>query len=165
MGGDGSGGGGNGGTGGKMNGPLCSDHPITALATWIPTASDQGVAKDLITNLTDGKVTRWSTSKPQAGDEWLQIDFGVAVTLTHVNLQQAQENANDYPRQFAVIVSDTPNNLAGTVRVSGAGVPGVATSINLPGLATGRYLLIKQLGTSLSWWSAEEIEVSCVDPS
>jgi hypothetical protein len=121
------------------------------------------VGKDLISNLTDNKVTRWSTSKPQAGDEWLQIDFGVTVTITHINLQQALENDNDYPRQYAVIVSDVPNNLGGAVRVSGTGKTGVATAINLPALASGRYLLIKQLGTSLSWWSAEEIEVSCDD--
>jgi hypothetical protein len=157
------GGGGNGGSGGKASGPLCSDHPLTGRATWVPTASHSGVGKDLVTYLTDNKITRWSTNRAQMGDEWLQIDFGATVTLTHVNLQQAQENMNDYPRQYAVIVSDEPNNLTGTVRLNGAGVAGVATAMALPVLASGRYLLIRQLGASLSWWSVVELEVSCVD--
>jgi hypothetical protein len=33
----------------------------------------------------------------------------------------------------------------------------------LPSLASGRYLLIKQLGTSLSWWSVQEVEISCAE--
>jgi hypothetical protein len=160
----GGGQGGGGGTGGKPAEPSCDDHPLTALASWVPTASHQGTTKDFVINLIDNKTTRWSTSKTQAGDEWLQIDFGATVSITHVNLQQAQENANDYPRKYSLIVSNTPNDLNGTVRVSGVGVAGVSTSISLPDISTGRYLLIKQTGTSLSWWSAEEIEVSCVDP-
>jgi hypothetical protein len=39
----------------------------------------------------------------------------------------------------------------------------VTTTIVLPGTFAGRYLLVKQLGSSLSWWSVEEIEVSCFD--
>ena len=163
-GGAGQAGGGNGGSGGKpTSGPLCSDHPLTARTTWIPTASHAGVGKDLVTSLTDNKVTRWATNRAQMGDEWIQVDFGATVTLTHINLQQAQENMNDYPRQYAVIVSDKANDLTGTVRLSGAGVAGVSTAIALPNLASGRYLLLKQLGTSLSWWSIVELEVSCVD--
>jgi hypothetical protein len=64
---------------------------------------------------------------------------------------------------YAVVVSDKTKNLTGTVLTNGVGTSGVTTTIVLPEVAVGRYLLIKQLDTSLSWWSVEEIEVSCYD--
>ena len=161
----GGGSGGNGGSGGSVTppGPLCSDHPLTARAMWIASASISNTAAgDTPPNLLDNKITRWTTGKPQSGDEWLQIDFGAVVTLNHVNLQQGTDT-NDYPRGYAVIVSDTAKDLTGTIRVSGSGKSGVSSAILLPALASGRFLLIKQTGSSLAWWSAEEIEVSCAD--
>jgi hypothetical protein len=116
--------------------------------------------------LTDNATTRWTTGKPQSGNEWLQIDFGQVVNLSYVNLQQSAVYSNDYPRQYAVRVSESPLDPAAPsspVLVMGSGTNGVSSVFSLPALATGRYLFIKQLGTSLSWWSAVEIEVSCVD--
>jgi hypothetical protein len=157
----GNGGSAGGGAGGGPSIPLCGDHPLTARATWTATASHP-TSGDMPANLLDGKVTRWSTGKAQSGDEWLQIDFGAAVTFNHVNLQQG-DDTNDYPRNYSVIVSNAAKDLSGTVRGTGSGKSGVSTAILLPALATGRYLLIRQTATSLSWWSAEEIEVSCSD--
>jgi hypothetical protein len=140
----------------------CADHPLSAESEWILTASP-----DYRTNppsaLTDHSVARWSTGKPQTGTEWLQIDFGQTVNLRRINLQQGTANSNDYPRQYAVLVSDTADNLRGTACKSGFGMSGVSTTIVLPEVTSGRYLLIKQTDSSLSWWSAEEIEVSCFD--
>ena len=159
----GSGDSGEGGSGGGEQGPLCNDHPLTTRASWIPSASHDDTGKALVSNVIDNAATRWTTGKPQSGDEWLQLDFTTAVSLNQINLQQSGTNTNDYPRSYTVIVSDTPDDLGGAVRASGAGQAGVSTAITLPDLATGRFLMIKQLGTSLSWWSAVEIEVSCVD--
>jgi hypothetical protein len=160
-----SGTGGSAGTGGGGGGgpsiPVCADHPLTARSSWIASASHP-TSGDVPANLLDGKITRWSTGKAQSGDEWLQVDFGVAVTINHVNLQQG-DDTNDYPRTYSVIVSNTTKDLNGTVRSTGSGKSGVSTAILLPALATGRYLLIKQTASSLSWWSAEELEVSCSD--
>lgn len=150
---------GTGGTGPTV--PVCADHPLSARTSWKATASHP-TSGDLPPNLLDGKITRWSTGKAQSGDEWLQIDFGVAVTINHVNLQQG-DDTNDYPRTYSVIVSNTAKDLSGAVAGTGSGKSGVSTAILLPALATGRYLVIKQTATSLSWWSAEEIEVSCSD--
>jgi F5/8 type C domain len=151
------------GSGGTPSGPLCSDHPLTARSTWVASASVSNTsAGDTPPHLLDGAITRWTTGTPQSGDEWLQIDFGTTVTLNHVNLQQGTDT-NDYPRSYSVIVSDTAKDSSGSVRLSGSGKSGVSTAILLPALASGRYLLIKQTGTSLSWWSAEEIEVGCAD--
>jgi hypothetical protein len=149
------------GGGGGPSIPKCSDHPLTARASWTATASHP-TSGDMPANLLDGKITRWSTGKAQSGDEWLQIDFGATVTINHVNLQQG-DDTNDYPRTYSVIVSNTAKDLGGTARGTGSGKSGVSTAILLPALATGRYLLIKQTATSLSWWSAEEIEISCSD--
>jgi len=51
----------------------------------------------------------------------------------------------------------------GTVRASGTGTSGVTTTITLTAITPGRYLLIKQLGSSLSWWSVAELEMNCSD--
>jgi hypothetical protein len=163
SGGGAGGNGGNAGAGGGTTAPKCSDHPLGPRSGWTATASHSDTKNSgLPANLLDNAITRWSTGKAQSGDEWLQIDFGASVTINHVNLQQG-DDTNDYPRAYSVIVSDIPKNLAGVVQVTGSGKSGVSTAILLPALATGRYLLIKQTGSSLSWWSAEEIEVSCAD--
>lgn len=155
---------GSGGTaGGAVVVPSCSDHPITAKSNWVPLASHQATSvSSPYTNLIDGTMARWATGKAQSGDEWLQIDFGATVNIRGINLQQGTY-ANDYPRSYAVIVSNTDKDLNGTVRASGAGTSGVTTTITLPKFYAGRYLLIKQLGSSLSWWSVVELEASCSD--
>ena len=151
------------GSGGSIATPLCADHPITAKATWVASASHQSTTpKNLPSALTDNTTARWSSGKPQSGDEWLQVDFGATVNLRGINLQQGSDT-NDYPRSYAVYVSDTNGDLSGIVRASGVGTSGVTTTILLPKIFSGQYLLIKQLGSSLSWWSVAEIEVSCVD--
>ena len=101
-------------------------------------------------------------AKAQSGDEWLQVDFGATVTFNHVNLQQG-DYTNDYPRTYSVIASNTAKDLSGSVVATGSGKTGTSTAILLPKLASGRYLLLEQSGTSLSWWSVEEVEVSCAD--
>ena len=70
-------------------------------------------------------------------------------------------DSNDYPRSYAVYLSNDDRDLTGSPSATGAGTNGVSTGIVLPQLVSGRYLLIKQLGMSLSWWSVDEIEVSC----
>jgi hypothetical protein len=156
-------GGGTGGVGGTPDGPICSEHAITAKSTWVASASSHQNGSPA-SNLTDNTSARWSTGKPQSGDEWLQIDFGQTVYVRRVNLQQGAD-ANDYPRMYTLSVSDVDNNLTGSALASGVGSSGVTTTIELPKPFAGRYLLIKQLGSSLSWWSVEEIEVVCFDGS
>jgi hypothetical protein len=159
-----SGTGGNGGSGGTpTTTPTCGDHPLSPVGSWSASASHDNSGANPASNMLDGKTTRWTTGKAQTADEWLQIDFGKAVSLSNVNLQQGNVDTNDYPRGYSVIVSDTNKNLNGTPSVSGMGKTGASTAIALPKLATGRYLLVKQTGSSLSWWSMNEIEVSCSD--
>ena len=158
-----SGASGSAGTGGSASVALCSDHPLVPKASWVPSASHQSTTPpNPPSKLTDNTATRWSSGKPQSGDEWVQIDFGAQVALRGINLQQGVDG-NDYPRGYVVIVSNTAKDLTGTVRASGIGTSGVTTTIALPKVVFGRYLLIKQLEKSLSWWSVAELEVNCTD--
>lgn len=143
--------------------PTCDDHPIPPRSNWKIAASSEDLQNGgLAPKAIDGTTARWSTGKPQSGDEWLQLDFGRAVALRRVNLQQGA-NENDYPREYAVHVSNIDKDLAGARVSMGAGIPAVSTPILLPQVEIGRYLLIQQLGGAVSWWSVVELEVSCTD--
>jgi hypothetical protein len=112
----------------------------------------------------DGSISeRWSTGKPQAGNEWLAIDFGVRVAIGQVTLQLGT-SSTDHPRGYAIRVSDMPLDIAAPVLVSGAGQPSVDAAIVLVAPTIGRYLLISQTGAaSSSWWSVAEVNVACAD--
>ena len=159
----GGGSGGGGGDAGSSAGasPLCEMYPIPARATWLPTASSHG-PNDPVSAIDDNTTARWSTGKAQSGDEWVQIDFGKTVAIRSVNLQQGSD-PNDYPRMYSVTISDTKDDLSGPAVFSGEGTTGVSTTTVLSQPHAGRYLLIKQLGVSLSWWSVDELEVGCID--
>jgi hypothetical protein len=143
-------------------------------STWIVTASVTAVDTAVCTlasqapaNATDGTLaTRWSSGKPQAGDEWVQVDFGTNVKLNKLLLEAWDAalgcgGADDHPRHLVVRVSNTANDLAAPVATEADGTLDL-TTIELPEAAEGRYLLLSQTGTaSPSWWSIAELEVMC----
>ena len=150
------------GAAGESGAPsACAEHPIPEPSSWLVTASSQqennGPAR-----VADGSSARWSSGKPQSEADWLEVDFKKSVSLRTINLQQGA-NTNDYPRSYAVRLSNQSADRDGPVLASGVGTAGVSTLIALSKAATGRYLSIQQLGTSLSWWSVAELEVSCSD--
>jgi hypothetical protein len=164
---------GSGGTGGATP-VLCADHPLSAKATWIATASassvGDGTEADGLYNppehLTDGKFNeRWSSGKPQLGDEWIEIDFGVQVTLSNITLNVGNDTG-DYPRAYAVRVSNKVQDFMAPVRAMDDGMPG-NTVISLPAPVTGRYLLVRQTGMNeamvSAWWTIAEVLVTCQD--
>jgi beta-glucosidase len=150
---------------------ICASHPLSAKTTWIATAShssltDAGESDPLYnppSHANDGNINeRWSTGKPQAGNEWLQIDFGQTVAVGSVTLQLGA-SSSDHPRGYAARVSATPLDFAGPVLASGAGQQNVDTVIVFGPPAIGRYMLISQTGASSSWWSVAELNVACTD--
>lgn len=152
-----------GGQAGAPARPTCADHPITPHSRWKVSASHEDTKYgSLVGRAIDEKTTRWSTGKPQSGDEWLQLDFGETVAVRRLILQQGG-NENDFPRGYAVHVSDTSEDTSGPRVMMGVGVSAVSTPILLPEVELGRYVLIQQLGTAVSWWSVVEIEASCTD--
>jgi hypothetical protein len=150
----------NGGSAGASS--ICAAHAIPAKASWTVTASSSG-ATTPITNLYDDNLTnRWSTGKPQAGNEWLEVDFGIDVTLTKVTLALGT-SVSDYPRRYEVRFSDAAMS-TGTALLTGAGMTGTDTVMTFPLALTGRYLRISQTGTSTNnYWSAAEIQAQCQD--
>jgi hypothetical protein len=158
-----AGSGGSGGSGGSTSVQTCAKNPIPARSAWVVTASKSGNGAPT-SNAHDGDVaTRWTTGADQAGGEWLQIDFGKAVTLTKLTLMLGN-STDDYPRTYATRFSNSSGNMVAPVLVSGMGAKGVDTVLNFPAGTTARYLLISQSGkvTGL-WWSVAEIQAACAD--
>jgi hypothetical protein len=113
-------------------------------------------------HLMDLSPKRWSTGKVQAGDEWLQIDFGATAAVRELSFTLRPDDAEDYPRLYQVIISDTPLNHDGPVIASGSGSLGQTLTVTLPDLAVGRFLLVMQKGTDpLAWWSVAELTARC----
>jgi hypothetical protein len=168
----GGGAGGKGGTGGTSGSggsggatQNCATNPIPAKTSWTATASSSqtGTPGSPPKQAIDGDTaTRWSSGKDQAND-WFQVDFGVKVTLSKVTLMLGT-NTKDYPRKYAVRLSDTANDMNAQVLVSGMGAEATDTVITFPTKATGRYLLITQSGTaSMLWWSIAELQAECAN--
>lgn len=160
-----SGGGGAGGSAGAPTVATCAKNPIPAKGSWNVTASHSHTnGVDPVGNAKDGVLTnRWTSAKDQAGDEWLQVDFGVPVTLTALTLVLGA-SPDDYPRKYAVRLSGSSQNAGAPVLASGMGTQASDTVVSLPVGSVGRYLLISQGGTATAlWWSVAEIQASCAD--
>jgi hypothetical protein len=168
--------GGSGGSGGGTPAPSCADHPLTLKTTWVPTASSESLGNGMesdglynpVKHMTDGNYTeRWSSGATQAGDEWIQIDFGDVVNLTGITLN-VRGSEGDYPREYVVRMSNKAKDFAAPALAMGSGLPTAAdpdnTVIPFTKMATGRYLTVRQTGvntTSTAWWTISEFSAVC----
>jgi len=169
--------GGSAGAGGGATVAKCSDHPIPAKATWVASASSESLGtmmeSDGLYNpakhMNDGSfVERWSSGQPQAGNEWIQIDFGKPVSLTGLVLN-VRGNQGDYPRMYVVRMSDKAKDFAAPILAMGNGMPTVDdpdnTNIAFSAMATGQYLTVRQTGALApnenAWWTITELGVVC----
>lgn len=165
---------GSGGSGGGAPVVKCSDNPLNPKTEWkaiaVPESLGNGMESDGLYNpaahAIDGLTgERFSTGQPQVGGEYIQINFGKVVTFDRVTLQLFNNDVNDYPRGYAVRVTNDGNANAVPV-VSGVGTPGGSTVIDLPAPATGQYLRITQTGAvapETKWWTIGEVQVTCTD--
>ena len=97
----------------------------------------------------------------QSSADWLQLDFGAIVGIDRVTLELGN-NPSDFPRGYAVRVSNASNNFAAPVLLSGAGQQATDTVLAFATPVSGRYLLIAQTGSVKAlWWSVAEIAVAC----
>ncbi|HEX2876379.1 MAG TPA: discoidin domain-containing protein [Polyangiaceae bacterium] len=163
---------GSGGSAGGASVVKCADHPLPAKATWIASASSSsignGTEADGLYNppahMLDGSYTeRWSSGHAQAGDEWIQIDLGAVSTITELTLNPGND-AGDYPRMYAVRVSNKSEDFAAVVKASGAGMPG-STFVQFKTPAVGRYITVRQTNADAGnpWWTIAEVLVGCTD--
>lgn len=111
-------------------------------------------------------TTRWSTGVGQGGGEWIEIDFGAAVTITRLELDHARNRADmganpDYPEAIRVSMSDTTRDFGAPAVAETVGTEGFTNVIfQTPG--TGRYLFIQQTGVKDgSWWTIHELYAFC----
>jgi hypothetical protein len=145
--------------------------PELAPSGWTASASSSNLMNepgDLLynppENALDGNFsTRWSSGKPQAGDEWFQIDFGRAVRVSSVVLDMGEDadvqSYLDYARAYSVSVSDSTEDLSAASLAEGQGAAPI-TEISLQGGALGRYLLVRQTGQATNWWSMHELRAA-----
>jgi hypothetical protein len=156
-----TGAGGAAGVGGGGTVSTCTQHPLSPRSTWTATASssDNGSPPS---NVFDGNLDdRWSTGLQQTNADWLQLDFGAVVGIDRVTLELGN-NPSDFPRGYAVRFSNTSNNFAAPVLLSGAGQQATDTVLSFATPVSGRYLLIAQTGSVKAlWWSIAELVVAC----
>ena len=163
---------GSGGSAGGTSVVMCADHPLPAKATWVATASSSSVGNgteaDGLYNppahMLDGNYNeRWSSGHAQAGDEWIQIDLGAVSTITDLTLNPGND-AGDYPRMYAVRVSNKSEDFAAAIKSSGAGMPGT-TFVHFTTPAVGRYITVRQTDATAGnpWWTIAEVLVACTN--
>lgn len=119
-------------------------------------------------NALDGDLTTsWSSGKPQAADEWYQLDFGQTLVVQSIELDLGADASassyDDYPRGYFVRLSDTPNDETATVIASGRGKTPI-THIDLKGTA-GRYVFIRQTVKDPHSWSIHELRAAVTWPA
>jgi hypothetical protein len=161
--------GGEAGMGGDSSGPApitCEGAPIPLKGSWQASASHSSVGSgeydskpEYVMDLT---TKRWSTGKVQAGDEWLQIDFGASAAVRELSFTLNEDDADDYPRSYLIKLSDTPLDFNAAIRASGSGLKGQTLVVTLAEPVQGRYLLVQQKGKDpISWWSVSEVTAKC----
>jgi hypothetical protein len=151
---------GNGGATGSAGAPgvdPCSRSNWTASASEssLSTTTPQlyNPPADAIDN--DGS-TRWSTGMAQVGGEWFRIDLGaIAAHLTQIVLDTSN-HPTDFPVNYKLELSTDGTNY--TFKTSGSG-----SSITTIGFvdSSARYIRVTQTGADSSWWSIQEVSISC----
>ena len=135
-------------------GPHAID-PATMTALGQPPApTDPCCTGDAAQNaVDDDATTRWSTGAAQQPGQYLQIGFTRPRHLSTLVLDTGA-STGDYPRTYAVQVSDDGSNWTGPV-ATGAG-SGQITTIGLPPAAT-RFVRVTLTGSSGNWWSVADV--------
>jgi O-glycosyl hydrolase len=105
----------------------------------------------------DGKLsTRWTTLAATTGAEHFQVDLGATTTFRGVKLITSgpMEASTEYPSEYEVWVSDGG---AWSKVAKGTG-HGPVVSVQFP-TQNARYVHVKQVGSSSSYWSVGEFVV------
>lgn len=162
------------GAGGSQEKPVvhCADFPITDKSRWTVTpfhsSLGNGEESDPLYNpgkhLVDGSTKeRWASGTPQQAEgQWIDIDFGRTVALSELTFEQGMD-LQDYPRGYAISMSNKHTDFSQVPCTRGEGASVSETVVPLGELQVGRYLMIRQTGKALSWWSIAELDVACHD--
>lgn len=124
------------------------------IAQWKFTASDN--EKGLKFLFDGDPKTRWSTNRPQAEGQWLQIDLGTSYMVTGLTLD-ATGSKDDYPRKYDIRLSDDGEHWANPIA---SGVGTTVMNIEFPAKTVTRFIRIAQHETIKgNFWSINELPV------
>ena len=100
--------------------------------------------------------TRWTSGAymNKSEDMWVMVDLGSQQKIRTVTLDTVA-SAGDYPRKYALYVSDSPVEFGKPV-TSGAGAKMTAITCEV----TGRYVKIVQCGKEGPFWSIHELKIN-----
>jgi hypothetical protein len=120
---------------------------------WTATASaSSSYPGDAITNAFDASpTTRWTSGKPQSGNEWFKLDLGAVGCVGRLSLAST---SGDFPVRYSLAVSADDK----TYVPAASGTGQTSMTIDFPSRDV-RYIRINQMGTSASWWSITDIAV------
>jgi F5/8 type C domain-containing protein len=110
----------------------------------------------------DGDLTtRWANNRGQDGTDSYAVDFGGAVKLTKITLNNTQAYPDDYPGAYAVYGSSDGTTFDGSPFVTGAGSTG-STVITFTQRSV-RAVRVNQTGTTRAgnWWQIGEFQIGC----
>jgi F5/8 type C domain len=121
---------------------------------WTATASSN--SDDAARAFDSTTATRWATGLTQRAGQFFQIDLGKPSNFDSIELNAAG-NAEDYPRNYRVLVSDDGATWRGPV-ATGQGA-GAATEIDFSP-QTARHVRIEQDGSDdARWWSIADVQL------
>ncbi len=105
---------------------------------------------------TDGAASsRWATRETQRDGQWFEIDLSKSESFNKIVLE-SQDNPNDYPRQYTVLVSDDGSDWRTVLTGTGSSAD---TTISFA-RQTAQYIRIEQSGSdNRHWWSIHEVNV------
>ncbi|MGE0450967.1 MAG: hypothetical protein AB7Q29_15450 [Vicinamibacterales bacterium] len=145
--------------------PVAGDLVRVDPGTFRLSASQSG---DRLAFIVDGDPnTRWLTGRPQAGDEWVRLEFDQPRDIARVDLTVNPRSVGDYPRELEIVGQSGEGEdvlfhgavleQLGRGWVASPELPVVSIALPANRSAT---LLVRQRGRSRRWfWSVDELTV------
>lgn len=130
------------------------EYPALDRSDWTVSASVNGAEAEFA--IDSSPNTRWDTAQSQRAGQSFEVDLGELNTLAAIELDSAG-SANDYPRGYAVYVSNDGSNW-GSAIASGAAVSASTTIEFTP--VSARFVKIEQTGgDGHYWWSIHNLNI------
>jgi hypothetical protein len=123
---------------------------------WSATGSPVGSGSSASLAIDGDRTTRFTTGVAMSPGQFIQIDLGQSVRFDRLTMEVVGE-VFDYPRGYAVYVSNNPSSF-GVPVATGVGTSPL-TSVRLAPV-TARYVRVVQTGTATDrWWSIYDLRI------
>jgi hypothetical protein len=130
---------------------------VLTRSTWIATASPSSLGQDVYRALDGIPTTQWKSGGPQTGTgDYFQVDMRSAQKFSKIALDAGGNNTGEYPRSYAVYVSQDGTTWGGPVAL-GSGTGQITTASFAT--VSARFIRVVQTGSSAAWWSIAEFDV------